>query len=401
MAKRHEDRKPGQRFHRDGGAPGGAPRGGAGRRDERSRDERAPGARRPGKPAGGDRPYSGGKPGSGGRPRPGGKPRPTGRPDGGDRQDRSERPDRQDRPTGGKPGRFGKPSKYVRPGDRFGDSPRPVRTSKRRAQGIVVTPTTPPDAGAKDGKVRLNHFLAMSGICSRRAADDLIKGGRVEVNGELCTELGTRIDPQQDDVRFDGSRVQPERPTYVLFNKPAGVVCTNARHEQKKRVIDFLPEVKGRLFTVGRLDLDSEGLILLTNDGSFALEMTHPRYGVPKLYAVLVRGRIEQQDLEKARGGVWLAEGPTTGMNIKIERTGKDRTYMKVTLREGKNREIRRVFAKLGYPVIELKRVRIGELNLHGLSAGAWRFLQRHEVEALRTVARSQGGVDMFAGDES
>src|SRR6185369_8911908 len=158
-------------------------------------------------------------------------------------------------------------------------------------------------------------------------------GGRVEVNGGLVTELGVRVDPQKDDVRFDGSRVTPERPTYVLFNKPAGVVCTNARHEQKKRVIDFLPEVKGRLFTVGRLDLDSEGLILLTNDGSFALEMTHPRYGVPKLYAVLVRGRIEQRDIDKARGGVWLAEGPTAGMTVKIERTGKDRTYMKVTLR--------------------------------------------------------------------
>jgi 23S rRNA pseudouridine2605 synthase len=264
-----------------------------------------------------------------------------------------------------------------------------VRTSKRRAQGLVVTPAAPPTTGAPDGKVRLNHFLAMSGVCSRRAADELIRGGRVEVNGELVTELGVRIDPQQDDVRYDGNRVQPERQTYVLFNKPAGVVCTNARHEQKKRVIDFLPTVKGRLFTVGRLDLDSEGLILLTNDGSFALEMTHPRYGVPKLYSVQLRGRLEQRDVDKARGGVWLAEGPTTGMHVKVERTGKDRTYLKVTLREGKNREIRRVFAKLGYPVIELKRIRIGDLNLHGLSAGEWRFLQRHEVDALRAAARS------------
>jgi 23S rRNA pseudouridine2605 synthase len=198
-----------------------------------------------------------------------------------------------------------------------------------------------------------------------------------------------RVDPQQDDVRFDGNRVQPERATYVLFNKPKGVVCTNARHEQKKRVIDFLPTVKGRLFTVGRLDLDSEGLILLTNDGSFALEMTHPRYGVPKLYSVELRGRIEQRDIDKARGGVWLAEGPTTGMQVRVQRTGKDRTFLKVTLREGKNREIRRVFAKLGYPVLELKRIRIGELNLHGLSPGEWRFLQRHEVDELRAVARS------------
>jgi pseudouridine synthase len=200
-------------------------------------------------------------------------------------------------------------------------------------------------------------------------------------------------------VRFDGEVVQPEKLVYVLFHKPKGVVCTNARHEQKKRVIDLLPQVKGRLFTVGRLDLDSEGLILLTNDGSFALAMTHPRYGVPKLYAVLVRGRIEQQDLKRARGGVWLAEGPTTGMDIKIERVGKDRTYMKVTLREGKNREIRRVFAKLGHPVISLKRVRIGDLNLHGLGEGKWRFLQLHEVQRLRELATAGAGEPSAEGD--
>jgi pseudouridine synthase len=308
MAKRHEDRKPGQRFARGpgGGGRGGAKGGGGGARGSEAR-----------------------------KPRPGG--------------------------------------------------PR----SKRREQGLVVTPATAPGQGAKDGKVRLNHFLAMSGVCSRRNADGLIAGGRVEVNGEIVRELGTRVDPEQDEVRFDGSRIQPERPVYVLFNKPAGVVCTNARHEQKKRVIDFLPQVRGRLFTVGRLDLDSEGLILLTNDGSFALEMTHPRYGVPKLYAVLVRGRIEQQELDKARGGVWLSEGPTAGMNVKVEKVGKDKTYMKVTLREGKNREIRRVFAKLGHPVDSLKRVRIGDLTLHGLGVGEWRFLQPHEVQRLRDVARS------------
>ncbi len=300
---------------------------------------------------------------------------------------------------GGKQG-AGAPFKKQGAGAPF-QGKRPVRQSKRRAQGLVVTPAGAPEAGAKDGKVRLNHFLAMCGVCSRRAADGYIAGGRVEVNGELCTELGTRVDPQNDDVRCDGTRVQPERPTYVLFNKPKGVVCTNAKHEQKKRVIDFLPEVRGRLFTVGRLDLDSEGLILLTNDGSFALEMTHPRYGVPKLYAVLLRGRVEQKDLDKARGGVWLAEGPTAGMNVRVERNSKDRTYLKVTLREGKNREIRRVFAKLGYPVIELKRVRIGELNLHGLSAGGWRFVQKHEIDALRALARSHADGNMLEEEGS
>jgi 23S rRNA pseudouridine2605 synthase len=240
---------------------------------------------------------------------------------------------------------------------------------------------------ATDGKVRLNRFLAMAGICSRRAADEWIAGGRVEVNGRRALELGLRVDPQHDEVLVDGEPVRREKPVYVLFNKPPGVVCTNARHEQKRRVIDYLPEVRGRLYTVGRLDLDSEGLILLTNDGDFAQRLTHPRYGVPKIYAVLVRGRIGPEQLHKARGGVWLSEGPTTGMQIKIERTGRDRTYMKVMLREGKNREIRRVFAKLGFPVLELKRIRIGELTLHGLSAGQWRFLQLHEVQQLLALA--------------
>lgn len=276
-------------------------------------------------------------------------------------------------------------------GQRGPQTGRPVRTSKRRQSGLVVTekkPTVGQDHG--DGKVRLNHFLAMSGVCSRRAADGLIAGGRVEVNGELVRELGVRVDPQHDEVRFDGSRVQPERVVYVLFNKPKGVVCTNARHEQKKRVVDFLPEVRGRLFTVGRLDLDSEGLIIVTNDGAFALEMTHPRYGVPKLYSVVVRGRVEPEQLQKARGGVWLAEGPTAGMNVKIDKVGKDRTFLKATLREGKNREIRRVFAKVGHPVISLKRIRIGELTLHGLPEGGWRFLDLREVRQLQRVARQE-----------
>ena len=262
--------------------------------------------------------------------------------------------------------------------------------SQRRAAGLVVTPAKAPAAKVDDGKVRLNHFLAMSGVCSRRAADGLIAGGRVEVNGEHVRELGVRVDPNHDEVKLDGTRVQPERPVYVLFNKPKGVVCTNASNEQKKRVIDFLPQVRGRLFTVGRLDLDSEGLILLTNDGAFAQEMTHPRYGVPKVYSVLVRGRVEDAKINKARSGVWLSEGPTAGMHIKIERLGKDRTFLKVTLREGKNREIRRVFAKLGYTVISLKRIRIGELNLHGLREAAWRFVPLHEIEELRRMAREE-----------
>ncbi|MBK8095827.1 MAG: rRNA pseudouridine synthase [Planctomycetes bacterium] len=286
--------------------------------------------------------------------------------------------------------------RFQRGGPRGGRKPHPGprptgarRPSVRRERGLVVKPAAAPEVAA-DGKVRLNRYLAMSGVCSRRAADEVIAGGRVEINGKTVTELGCRVDPKTDDVRVDGDRVRTEKLVYVLLNKPKGVVCTNARHEQKTRVIDLLPEVRGRLFTVGRLDMDSEGLILLTNDGQFALRMTHPRFGVPKTYAVLIRGRVEQESLRKARGGVWLAEGPTTGMEVRVERTWKDRTYLKVVLREGKNREIRRVFAKLGYNVISLKRQRIGELTLHGLKEGGWRFVQAHEIKQLLEIGRRE-----------
>lgn len=364
MARRHVDRKPGERVGRgQGSSRSGADSKGSGPRGAGSSG--AGGSRPSGGRSGGGRP-SPGKPGAG---RPAAGRTGAGKPSG-------ERPDPKKAGPGGKAAK------------RAGGARRPIG-SQRRAEGLRVTPAKGVET-PNDGKVRLNHFLAMSGVCSRRAADGLIANGRITVNGELVRELGTRVDPTDDDVRYDETRVQPERPTYVLFNKPKGVVCTNARYEQKKRVIDFLPQVRGRLFTVGRLDLDSEGLILLTNDGAFAQEMTHPRYGVPKVYSVQVRGRVEEAKLTKARSGVWLSEGPTAGMQVKVERVAKDRTYLKVTLREGKNREIRRVFAKLGYPVIDLKRIRIGELSLHGLREAAFRFVQLDEVQRLREIARQE-----------
>lgn len=281
------------------------------------------------------------------------------------------------------------------PGGRPAKSPGPhrPRVSRRRRQGLLVTPLAEAPAPAASGRrVRLNRFLAMAGLCSRRAAEELIAQGRIEVNGERTAELGTTVDPQVDDVRFDGEPVRQEKAVHVLLNKPKGVVCTTARHEQKTRVIDLMPRVRGRLFTVGRLDLDSEGLILVTNDGDFAQRLTHPRHGVPKVYSVLVRGRVGPEQVQKARGGVWLAEGPTGGMQIRVERAGKERSHLKVTLREGRNREIRRVFAKLGLPVLELKRIRIGELSLHGLRPGEWRFLSPDEVRDLRTAGRRADG---------
>lgn len=296
------------------------------------------------------------------------------------------------RPGGNRPGGKRGPAKPT-----FGTKRRP-----KQSRPIKVTPLGDdpllgeladdlgplPEVGQPiDETVRLNKYLAQAGIASRRHADELIQKGRVTVNGEIVTELGVRVDPKTDDVRFDERPLKSERPTYVLFNKPKGVVCTNARNETRKRVIDHLPDVRGRLFTVGRLDADSEGLIVVTNDGEFAQKLAHPRHGIAKTYAVLVKGRVEDSAIQKAEGGVWLAEGKTTGSRIRIERRSRDRTYLKVSIREGKNREIRRVFARLGHPVIALKRIRIGPLSLHGLGAGKYRFLSRDEVSQLESFA--------------
>lgn len=288
-----------------------------------------------------------------------------------------------------------KPKSRKRPAGRPrppGRKPGPSRkSSPRRTAPIRVTPLAD-DVVESDGRVRINRFLSSAGVCSRRAADEIVQEGRVTVNGEAVTELGTRVDPRTDDVCVDGMRVRPEKPVYVLFNKPKGVVCTNARNEHRKRVVDFLPEVRGRVYTVGRLDADSAGLILLTNDGEFAQRVAHPRYELAKTYSVVLRGRIEDDVLQKARGGVWLSEGRTSGARILVQRRTRDRTYLKVSLREGRNREIRRTFARLGFPVLSLKRVRIGQLTLHGLGSGRYRFLQRAEVEDLLRLTREEGG---------
>lgn len=262
------------------------------------------------------------------------------------------------------------------------------RPKPARRRAIRVTPEAAP-APATDGKIRLNRYLASAGVCSRRAADELIQTGHVTVNGTAVTELGVRVTPGADTVRVDGVKVEPERKVYVLFNKPKGVLCTTAGDEPRKRVIDYLPHVRGRIYTVGRLDAESEGLILLTNDGEFALRMMHPRYGMPKTYAVTVKGTIDQAALGKARGGVWLAEGRTGGMEIRIDSRERERTRLRVTLREGRNRELRRVFARLGHDVVALKRIRIGELTLHGLQPGESRFLAQHEVRGLLELAQS------------
>ena len=252
----------------------------------------------------------------------------------------------------------------------------PARTSSARRERI------------EQGLVRLNKFLADQGVASRRAADEMIRAGKVSIDGEPVTELGTRVDPERQEVEVGGVILRaPGERRYYLLNKPAGVVCTNDRRETRPRAVDLVVDrYKGRIYTVGRLDEESKGLILLTSDGDFAQRVAHPRFGVPKTYRVKVRGRIDDESIQKVRAGVHLAEGRTSGARILVRRRTREYSTLDVTLREGMNRELRRAFARVGYKVVDLKRTRIGPLSDRGLGVGRWRPLSREEVEALLTA---------------
>lgn len=239
--------------------------------------------------------------------------------------------------------------------------------------------------------VRLNKFLADRGVDSRRKCDELIAEGKVTVNGETVTELGHKVDTSADAVEVAGIVFRPDervQKRYYLLNKPAGVVCTNERRELRPRAVDLITDrQKGRIYTVGRLDEESKGLVLLTNDGEFAHRIMHPRHGVPKTYAVKVRGPVDDEILAKVRQGVHLAEGRTGGARVIVQRRTRDYTHLFVTIFEGKNREVRRVFAHVGAKVAELKRVRIGNLTDKGLKIGSWRPLLRAEVKDLMELS--------------
>jgi len=245
--------------------------------------------------------------------------------------------------------------------------------------------------------VRLNKYLADHGVASRRACDSLIEQGKVTVDGMPVSELGTKINPLEQTVEVDGTILRPEGASrrYYMLHKPAGVVCTNERSESRPRAIDLITDRdKGRIYTVGRLDEESTGLILLTNDGDFAQRVAHPRYGVPKTYRVTLHGRIHDEAIQKVREGVYLSDGRTGGARILIRRRSTSSSVLLVTLREGRNREVRRVFADVGFKVVRLARVDIGPLSARGLRAGKWRPLSREEVEALLDLADEERALE-------
>ena len=238
------------------------------------------------------------------------------------------------------------------------------------------------DPTSKPAGVRVQKVLADCGLGSRRACEQLILEGRVEVDRQLVTELGTRADPQTQEIRVDGQVIRPQRRVWYLVNKPKGFVCTNKDPEGRPRVVDLVPEGE-QLFTVGRLDKASEGLILVTNDGEVANQLTHPRYGVPKTYRVLVAGSPTRQALAELQKGVHLAEGFAKVDGLRTRGKRRQGTVLELVLREGKNREIRRLLARIGHKVLELKRIAIGPLKLEDVPSGAYRELTRREVKQL------------------
>lgn len=232
---------------------------------------------------------------------------------------------------------------------------------------------------------RLQKIIAQAGLASRRKAEDMIRQGRVRVNGSTVTALGTTVDALHDVVTVDGRRLRPRAPMrYLILHKPAG--CVTTAHDEKGRptVFDLLKQRPVRLFPVGRLDFNTEGLLLLTNDGPLANRLLHPRYGMPRVYLVRVNGSVADRDLEAMRRGVELPEGKTLPAQVQVVRRSEKTCWLRLTLREGKTRQIHRMLECCGgYGVRKLQRVGMGPLTLAGLAPGRFRFLEPFEVDRL------------------
>jgi 23S rRNA pseudouridine2605 synthase len=231
---------------------------------------------------------------------------------------------------------------------------------------------------------RLQKVLAGAGLASRRESEELILEGRVEVDGEVVTELGTRVDLSSQEVFVDGERLPQPKPEYFAVHKPPGVVCTARDPAGRTRVTDLLPPDVGRVYSVGRLDIESEGLILVTNDGELANQLTHPRHGIEKTYEVQVAGHLPVEVLAQMRKGVHLAEGYVKPVRVRSKGPRKKSTILEIVLDEGRNREIRRLLARVGHKVQRLTRIAVGPLRLGDLPRGAVRRLTPQEVSKLR-----------------
>jgi pseudouridine synthase len=239
---------------------------------------------------------------------------------------------------------------------------------------------------------RLHKFMASCGVASRRKCEGIIAEGRVKVNGETIKEAGRIINPDKDRVVVDGKQLRPaDRKVYIMLNKPVGYVSTARDQFGRPTVLDLVKGVRQRIYPVGRLDYDSEGLILLTNDGDFTYGVTHPHHRVDKTYIVSVLGRPTPKEVDKLRKGVTIDGYRTSPAKISIIGLKENSSVFRVVIHEGRNRQVRKMFEAIGYTVVLLKRTAIGKLELGNLSPGEWRFLEDGEVEALLKEIEGQG----------
>lgn len=237
---------------------------------------------------------------------------------------------------------------------------------------------------------RLQKRIASSGYTSRRKAETLITDGKVKVNGQVVTELGTKVS-NSDTVEVEGIKLEQEDKIYILFNKPAQVITSVTDDRGRKVVTDYFKDIETRIYPVGRLDYDTSGLLLLTNDGEFTNLMTHPRYHIKKKYVAKLKGYLMREEVKALEKGIELEDGFTQPAQVKVKNQDKDKntTLVEITISEGRNRQVRRMFEHFGHQVSKLTRIQFGPLDLKGLNAGEGRILTPHEVKTIRHLAEN------------
>ena len=238
-------------------------------------------------------------------------------------------------------------------------------------------------------RIRLQKIIAQAGIASRREAEKWIVEGKVSVNGQMVDRMGALADPQFDIIKVGKNRLPPsEAKQYILFNKPSGCVTTLNDERGRLTVMEFLKKVETRVFPVGRLDFNTQGVLLFTNDGSLARKILDPKYRIPRIYQVKVRGTPNEKVLKRLREGVFLDNRPTEPLNVRIERLSGKNCFLAMKLYEGKNRHVKRVCEKIGHPVIRLKRTYFAFLGIQGLALGKYRYLSPKEVSSLKGLIK-------------
>lgn len=237
---------------------------------------------------------------------------------------------------------------------------------------------------------RLQKVIAHAGIASRRKAEELIIEGKVKVNGQVVRELGIKVNAS-DSIEVNGIKIEKEEKVYFLLYKPRGVISAVSDDRGRKTVVDLFPHIEQRIFPVGRLDYETSGVLLLTNDGDFSNLLTHPRYNIDKTYVAKVKGVPRREDLKKLERGIMLEDGKTAPAKVKVLSSDREqeKSIIAITIHEGRNRQVRRMFEAIGCPVIKLKREQFAFLGLHGLNAGESRELTSHEVKQLRVLSET------------